>query len=166
MCVALDIFFLVPFMMIFVTVLSVATSVGSRKWPISDRRALMDISFWHFSNHPPISASVADAITFLIMLHSTCTGPFSGGISCISVLDLGLKGKYPPALNRVSFLICRIHPNICGESFRFLYILLLLLYVLHCNLIFKWYVLLYLLSALYVPMPVIFVPLKLEGLWL
>ena len=38
-------------------------------------------------------ASVADSTAFLIMLHSSCPGPFSGGIACIGVLDFGPRKK-------------------------------------------------------------------------
>ena len=62
----------------------------------------MDVAFWQFSNNPPNPASVADAMTFLIMLHSTCTGTFYGGIYCIGVLDFGPRKKYSPALLRAS----------------------------------------------------------------
>ena len=82
----------------FAAILSVSTGVGGCWWPIYARALLIDINFWKFSKNPPNYASMDDAITFLIMLYSTCTGPFYGGISCISVLDFGLKKKYPPAL--------------------------------------------------------------------
>ena len=62
----------------------------------------MDVYFCHLSNNPPNSNSVADAITFLIMLHSTCTGKFYGGIYCIGVLDFGPRKKNPLALLRAS----------------------------------------------------------------
>ena len=41
---------------------------------------------------------------FLIIIHITCTGKFSGGISVIGVLllDFGSRKKYPPALLRAS----------------------------------------------------------------
>ena len=38
-------------------------------------------------------ASVADAITFLIIMHSTFTSTFYGGIACIDVLNFGTKKK-------------------------------------------------------------------------
>ena len=75
--------------MLFAVVFSVSTGVGGCWWPIYVRAVLIDVAFRKFSNNPPNSDSVADATTFLIMLHSTCTGPFSGGISCIGVLDFG-----------------------------------------------------------------------------
>ena len=62
----------------------------------------MTVTFWQFSNNPSNYASVADSITLLIMIHSTCTGPFLGGIDCISVLDFGSRKKYPPDLLRAS----------------------------------------------------------------
>ena len=82
MSIARDIFcFAVPLTMLFVAVLSVANGVGGCRWPISARDALIEVFFLQFSNNPPSSASVADAMTFLVMMNSTCTGPFSGGIS-------------------------------------------------------------------------------------
>ena len=39
---------------------------------------------------------------FLIMLHPTCTGPFSGGIDFIGVLYFDTRKKYLPALLRAS----------------------------------------------------------------
>ena len=70
--------------------------------PFLLRDVLVAVAFWHFSNNPPNSASVADAMTFLIMLHSTCIGAFWGIIDCIGVLDFGPRKKYPPALIRAS----------------------------------------------------------------
>ena len=84
--------------MFFSAVMSVATGVGGFWWPIYARAVLVAVAFRQFSNNPPNSASVDDAITFLIMLHSTCTGPFWGGIDCIGVLDFGPRKKYPPSL--------------------------------------------------------------------
>ena len=82
MPIARDIFcFAVPLTMLFTTVFSVATGVGDCLWPMPARAVLMEVNLWKFSKKPPNSASVADAIIFLIMLHSTCTVPFSGGIS-------------------------------------------------------------------------------------
>ena len=70
--------------MLFVAVFYVTTSVGGCGWTIF---VLMDIVFWKFSNHPPNCAYMSDDMEFLIMMYSTCTGPFYGGISCIGVLD-------------------------------------------------------------------------------
>ena len=58
----------------------------------------MDVALWQFPNNPPNYVSVADAMTFLGMLHSTCTGPFYGGIAFIGVFDFGMRKKYLPAL--------------------------------------------------------------------
>ena len=62
----------------------------------------MAVTFWRFSNNPPNYAPVADAITFLIMLHSTWTGPFWGGINFIGVLYFGSRKEIPPDLLRAS----------------------------------------------------------------
>ena len=95
MSIALDFFcFYVPLTIRFFTVFYVANIVGGCWCPISDRAVIMAFSFWC----PPNSASVSDAITLLIMLHSTCAGPFWGGIDCIDVLDFGPSKKYPPDL--------------------------------------------------------------------
>ena len=88
--------------MLFASVLSVFTGVGVCWWPISDRDVLVDVYFYPFQNNPNNSALVAYAITFLIMLHSTCTKTFLGGIDCIGVLNFGPRKKYPPALLRTS----------------------------------------------------------------
>ena len=54
------------------------------------------------SDNSPNCASVADAMTFLIMIHYICTGPFSEVISCIGVLDFVLRKKSSPALIHAS----------------------------------------------------------------
>ena len=59
---------------------------------------LLEQFSWKFSNSPPNSAPVADAMKFLMMLHSTCTGPFYWGIYVIGVLYFGPRKRYPPAL--------------------------------------------------------------------
>ena len=103
MSIALDIFcFSVPLTMMFAAVFSIATGVGGCGCPISARAILMDVTLWNFSNNPPNYDSVADYTPFIIMLHSTCTGMFSGGIACIGGLDFGPRKKYPPALLRDS----------------------------------------------------------------
>ena len=71
--------FPVPLMMLFAAVYSVATGVGGCGWPILDRVVPLAVDFWQLSNNPPNSASVADAIAFLIFLNYTCTALFSGG---------------------------------------------------------------------------------------
>ena len=65
--------------MLFAAVLSIVTGFGGCWWPISARDVLMDSTFWQFSNNPHNSVSTYDAITLLIMLNSTCNGPFLGG---------------------------------------------------------------------------------------
>ena len=51
-------------------------------------------------------------MTFLIMLHYTYTGPFSGCIACIGVLDYGPKKNIQLLFSMPLVLINRIHPNI------------------------------------------------------
>ena len=92
--------FVVSFKMRFFTVFSVATGVGGCWWPISARAIIMDVAFWKFSNDPPSYDSVADAVTFFIMLHSTCTGSFWGGVDYNGGLGFVHNKKYPPALIR------------------------------------------------------------------
>ena len=90
MSIDLDLFrFALPLMMLFVAVLSVANGVGGCRWPVSDRAICMDVAFRQFSSNPFNSYPMADAIKFLVMLYSTCIGPFYWGIACISVLDFG-----------------------------------------------------------------------------
>ena len=88
MYIALDLFCLhIPLTMLFAAVLFFFTCVGGWGWPISVRDILIYFDFYQFSNNLPNSAFVDDAMTFIIMLHSTCTGPFSWEIACIGVLD-------------------------------------------------------------------------------
>ena len=102
-------------MMLFSDVLSIATGVGGFWCTISASDVLMEVAFWQFSNNPPNYNSVDDAIAFLIIIHSTCNGPFSGVIACIVVFDLGPRKN----IHRLCFmplvLICRMHLNICVE---------------------------------------------------
>ena len=120
--------------MLFAAVLSVSTGVVGCWWPISDKAVLMEVYFWQFSNKPTSSASVADAITLLMMPHSTFTGPFSGGIFWICVLDFGSKKKYPLDL------ICASGSDMYDASeytwriIQLFCILLCCLDVLRCNL--------------------------------
>ena len=79
-----------------------AIGVGGCWWPISVRSVLMKVAFWKFLNNPPNYASVADSMKFGIMMHSTCIGPFSGGIACIGVLNFDPSKKCPPALLHAS----------------------------------------------------------------
>ena len=76
--------------MLFATVLYVATYLGGCGWTIYAITVRMDVSFWKFSKNPPNSASVDDAMMFIMVLHSTCTGPIFGGITVISVLLMNL----------------------------------------------------------------------------
>ena len=89
-------------MMLFSAVFSVATSVGGYECPIYAKSVYMDVTLWKFSNIPQNYASMADAMTFIIILHSTFTGPFYGGVSVIGVLDFWLRKKCPPALLHAS----------------------------------------------------------------
>ena len=120
--------------MIFYDLLSVNTGIGGCEWPIFARAVRMDVTFWQFSNNPHNSAYMADAMIFLTILNSTCTGPFYGGIDFIGVFDFGTRKKqihlfcFMPLV-----LICGMHPNIYGESFHFFYIMLLRLNVTRCN---------------------------------
>ena len=66
----------VPFTVLFSAVLYVATGIGGFGWHIFDRVISIDVAFWKFSENSPNYASVAYAMTFLMILHSTCTGPF------------------------------------------------------------------------------------------
>ena len=118
----------------------------------------MDIDFWKFSNNPPNSDSVADAIKFLIMLIFKCTGPFSRGISCIGVFYFGPRKNILRLCFVPLVLICRMHPSKCGESFQYFFILLLHMDALRCNLEIELFILRFQLSALYVLPPGILVP--------
>ena len=88
----MDICFAIPFTMLVDAVLSVSTGVGGCEQPISGRAVRMDFDFWHFSNNPPNCPSEADAMTFLMILHSTCTGPFPGVLMLLVCWSLG-RGK-------------------------------------------------------------------------
>ena len=82
----------------------------------------MDIAFWQFSNNPPNSDHMPDAMTFLIILHSTCTGPFSGYIACIGVFGFGYRKIYPPVL-------LRTYGSSMWDEFEYMWrIILILLY--------------------------------------
>ena len=120
--------------MLFAAVLSIATGFGGCWCLISAKSIIMEVSFWQFSNKPPNYTSVADAITFLIMMHSTCTCPFSGGISYIGVLDFGPRKNILRLCYMPPVMICKMHPSKCGESFQFFCIQLFRLVVLQCNL--------------------------------
>ena len=82
MSIALDLLCFADLLTIlFATIFYVATGVGGCRWPIYARDVLIEVAFLQFSNNPPSSDYVSYTMTFLIMLHSTCTVPLSGGIS-------------------------------------------------------------------------------------
>ena len=152
----MDLFcFPVSFTMLFASVWPVATIIGGREWPIYSRAVLMDVAFWKFSNNPPNSISVADSIIFLMILHSTRTGRFSGGIDFIDKLFMDLETRKNINLLCCVPLVmrCSMHLNIYVGSYRFLYILPLRLYVRHYNSRTVWFVSFILLLDLSVPTP-------------
>ena len=120
--------------MLFAAVFYVATGMGSCRWTISSRYVFIEVAFWQFSNNPPSSASMDDAMTSLMILHSTYNGPFYGGISWIGVLEFGHRKNIFLLCFVPPVLICGIHRIMCGESFCFFCILLLCLDVFPCNL--------------------------------
>ena len=85
----------------------------------------MDVIFWQFSKNSPNFAYVADAMTFIIMLHSTCIGLFLGAFLVLVCWILVLLRNNHLLCIGPLLLRCRMHLNICGESFCFLCILLL-----------------------------------------
>ena len=101
---------------------------------------------------------MGDIMTFLIILHFKCTGPFYGGIACIGVLGFFIVGNIHLLCFVPLVLICSMHPNICGESFRSFCIVLLHLDVLRCNLKIELSALGFWLSAFSVITPVSSVP--------
>ena len=147
----MDLFcFVVTFTVLFANVLYISAGVGGCEWPIFDRSVHMDVTFWKFSNNPLNSASLYDSMKFLMILHSTCSGPFSEGIYFIGVLNL-VWGKNIHLLCSVPLVLrFRMHINIYVYSFRFFCILLLHPYVTHCNLITLWSVLQSLLLSFHV----------------
>ena len=156
MSIGMDLFcFTVSFTMLFASVWPVATIIGGCGWHIHYRAVRMDVAFWHFSNNPPNSVSVADSIIFLMILHSTRTGRFSRGIDFIGELFLDLETrKNINILCCVPLVMrCGIHLNIYVGSYRFFYILSLFLNVIHCNSITVWFVLLILVLEESVPPP-------------
>ena len=94
----------------------------------------MHVAFCQFSNHPHHSSLEADAMTFLVILISTCTGQFSGGVSVIGVLYFGTREIIRLLFFLPLVLRFKIHLNIYGESSRFFYVLLLHLDITRCNL--------------------------------
>ena len=99
MSIARDLYcFDVPLTMLFVAILSVVAGDSGCWCPIFAKAVRVEVAFCWFSNKSPSSDSMNDAITFLMMLHSTCIGPFSGGISYIGVLGFVPRKEYLPAL--------------------------------------------------------------------
>ena len=54
--------------MVFAAVLYFAAGVVGCWCHVSAKEVIMAVDVWKFSNNPPNSASVTDAITFLVML--------------------------------------------------------------------------------------------------
>ena len=52
-------------------------------WPSSSRVTRMGQARWAARKRPPVSASAAEAMTFLIVLHMTCTGEFVMGVGVV-----------------------------------------------------------------------------------
>ena len=72
--------------------LSVFIGVGSWGYLNSPNVVLKITASCPFTNTPPISASIADAITFFMIEHTACRDPFGGG-SCISDFMLSLEAE-------------------------------------------------------------------------
>ena len=167
MSIAWEMFCFAVTLTIFIdAVLPVATGVGGCRWTIYYRAVLVEVAFWKFSNNPPSSVSVADTMTFLMMLHSTCTGPFYGGISWTRVLKFGPRKNILCICFVPPVLICRMNWSIWGESFQFFCILLLCLDMLRCNLEIESFVLQFQLSALSSPSSGSLGPSTLWDIWL
>ena len=67
--------------------LSVLTGVGGCGWPSSSRVRRVEAPSWVFMNRAPVSASVADAMTFGMILLRTRIGPlYFGGLCWIRTL--------------------------------------------------------------------------------
>ena len=67
--------------MLFAAELYIATRVGDCGWTIYVRIVQIEVGFWKFSNNPPHSDSVTEAIMLRMILHSTCIVPFDWVIS-------------------------------------------------------------------------------------
>ena len=77
---------------------------------------------WQFVNYEPISASVADASTFFMILYSTCNDLFGSGISCggfYGVLDLVLDRRNHPPWYFLPDMMSKIRHCICTVSCQF-----------------------------------------------
>ena len=94
--------FAVPLTMLFANVLSVSTGVGGYWWSMSARAIVVAVAFLVVLKYSSLLFFFDDAMTFLIILYSTFTGPFWGGVYCIGVLHFGTSKKYSPALLRAS----------------------------------------------------------------
>ena len=140
-CQFLEFFFAIPLTILFAAIFSVATGVGGSWWTIFARSIIMAIAFLKFSDDPPNSVSVDDTITFLIMMYSTCSGPFLRGHDCIVVLDFGPRKNIDQLCFVPLVLKCRMHQNKYGESFHFFCILFLHLGAPCCNLKIELFVL-------------------------
>ena len=68
----------------------------------------------NFSNNPPTSASVADAMKFLMILYSTCIGSFWREVTIIGVLDFETRKNIRLLWCVLLVMRCRIHLNIHG----------------------------------------------------
>ena len=79
--------------MIFDAVLYITLELVVVYGPFLLGKSLLMLTFWHFSNNLPNSASVAYVVTLIMIIHITSMGPFSGGISVIGVLflDFGMR---------------------------------------------------------------------------
>ena len=134
MSIALYLFcFALPLTMLFVTAFFVTRNVGDCGWTIYARAVLIDFVFRKFSNNPPNSASMAEAMTFIVMLYYTCNGQFTRVIDCINGLNFVPGEKIHLLCFVPLILICRcIHIYIYVESLRFLYILLLCMDLSRC----------------------------------
>ena len=104
----------VPLTILFYDIFSISTGVGGCGWTISDMEVCTYVAFYQFSNNPPNSASVADAIIFLITMNYKFTSPFYGSIGCIGVLDFGPRKNIHLLCFVPLVLRYKIHPNICG----------------------------------------------------
>ena len=128
----------------------------------------MDVFFWQFLKNPPHYVSLDDVMTFLMILHSTCNGPFSWEINVIGLLLLDFRPR------KNIHLLCdvplvmrsRIHLNRYVGSSRSFYILSLRLDVNHCNSETVWFFSFFLFLDLSVLPPRNSVPLTFLGRWL
>ena len=139
--------------MLFIDVLSAATGVGACGCPIHAKEVRMYADFWPLSNNPPNSAFVVDAMSFLNILYSKCTGLFPGCIDFIDMLGFWPRKK----IHLICFVRlvprCILQQNMIGESFCLFYIMVLRLDLARCNLIILGSILLFLLLALSVTLP-------------